>query len=306
MPKVTIDAIADIRSAVHDLIRRYPRSLRYCRYADLRIEASQGKAAVAENGMDKHSAEDYGFSFGVRVIAGEGVAAPGYFGQTLGSADLPKLSRLLRAGIDHAYRRALANAQRKAGIQGRLGPLAEALYDSALASVDVREDTVAAHYRRDPRAVPLEEVTTYVREVSQAVGGLDQKVVFNYVYGGTMLIRQLFCSTDGANIDQSWALSEGMAYVVAQGKEGGQELYDFIGHQRGWEVVTGGVAEEYIQMPDLMTFATGLARDTVALANARPCPATDEEVVVVTDPHYNALVCHEVVGHPTELDRALK
>src|SRR4029079_19090752 len=28
--------------------------------------------------------------------------------------------------------------------------------------------------------------------------------------------------------------------------------------------------------------------------------------VVVTDPHYNTLVSHEIVGHPVELDRALK
>jgi TldD protein len=29
-------------------------------------------------------------------------------------------------------------------------------------------------------------------------------------------------------------------------------------------------------------------------------------VVVVTDPHYNTLVSHEIIGHPVELDRALK
>jgi TldD protein len=29
-------------------------------------------------------------------------------------------------------------------------------------------------------------------------------------------------------------------------------------------------------------------------------------VVVVTDPHYNTLLVHEIIGHPTELDRALK
>src|SRR5439155_1273044 len=32
----------------------------------------------------------------------------------------------------------------------------------------------------------------------------------------------------------------------------------------------------------------------------------EREVVVVTDPHYNTLVSHEIVGHPAELDRALK
>ena len=32
----------------------------------------------------------------------------------------------------------------------------------------------------------------------------------------------------------------------------------------------------------------------------------DGEVIVVTDPHFNALVAHEIVGHPSEADRALK
>ncbi|HKC82575.1 MAG TPA: TldD/PmbA family protein, partial [bacterium] len=35
-------------------------------------------------------------------------------------------------------------------------------------------------------------------------------------------------------------------------------------------------------------------------------PTSEGEVVVVTDPHYNTLVSHEIIGHPVELDRALK
>jgi len=49
-----------------------------------------------------------------------------------------------------------------------------------------------------------------------------------------------------------------------------------------------------------------LAREAVELATAPPLPSTDRDVVVVTDPHYNALVAHEIVGHPSELDRGLK
>jgi TldD protein len=61
-----------------------------------------------------------------------------------------------------------------------------------------------------------------------------------------------------------------------------------------------------MQFPHLMDFSLELARDTVALTACKPLKATDKDVVVVTDPHYNALVCHEIVGHPAELDRALK
>ncbi|MGH9204605.1 MAG: TldD/PmbA family protein, partial [Vicinamibacterales bacterium] len=73
-----------------------------------------------------------------------------------------------------------------------------------------------------------------------------------------------------------------------------------------WELITHGIEEEFIRFDHLMDFSLTLARETVDLASCKPLKATDKEVVVVTDPHYNALLCHEVVGHPTELDRALK
>jgi TldD protein len=61
-----------------------------------------------------------------------------------------------------------------------------------------------------------------------------------------------------------------------------------------------------MELPDLRTFALDLAREAVTLAAAPPLPSTDHDVVVVTDPHYNTLVAHEIVGHPSELDRGLK
>src|SRR3990170_6353698 len=94
--RVTVDGIPQVRSMACELVARSSRRLRHLRYCDLRIEVGEGKGAVAENGMDKFSGEDYGFSFGVRVIAGEKVAAPGYAGEMVGSSDLPRLSQRLR------------------------------------------------------------------------------------------------------------------------------------------------------------------------------------------------------------------
>ncbi len=304
--RVSIDAIPQVRDAAFDLVTSYPRGKRHCRYADVRIEVSEGKVAVAENGMDKFSGEDYGFAFGVRVLAGERMAAPGYFGEIIGAADLPELSGRLEEGLDHAYERALANARAKEGTRIRFPGLGDALYDMPLAAIDIRQDTIEAQYEIDPRTVPLEEAGKYVREVSQRAQGLDPSVAFNYISAYTMLERQLFVSSERANIEQTWAITQGSCFVVAQGKDGYQELYDFTGHQRGWELITRGLESEFIQFPHLMDFSLDLGRDTVALASCKPLKATDKDVVVVTDPHYNALLCHEVVGHPTELDRALK
>ena len=57
---------------------------------------------------------------------------------------------------------------------------------------------------------------------------------------------------------------------------------------------------------DLGSFALDLGREALMLAAAPPLKAPAREVVVVTDPHFNALLSHEIVGHPSEADRALK
>src|SRR5262249_1974058 len=67
-----------------------------------------------------------------------------------------------------------------------------------------------------------------------------------------------------------------------------------------------GVAEPLIRFPAFPEFCLDLAREAVALSAAPALPTSEREVVVVTDPHYNTLVSHEIIGHPVELDRALK
>ena len=136
--RVSIDAIPKMRDAVFDLVASYSSSKRHCRYADVRIEVSEGKVAVAENGMDKFSGEDYGFAFGIRVLGGENVVSPGYFGGIVGAADLPEIGERLKEGLDHAYERAVANARSKEGSRSRFSGLGDALYDMSRPPVGVR------------------------------------------------------------------------------------------------------------------------------------------------------------------------
>lgn len=304
--RVATQYIEEIKDRAFSLVSQYSRRLRHLRHCDVRLEVSEGVGAVAENGQEKASTEDYGFSIGVRVIAGKGIAAPGYFGQTLGASDTEDLDNIIVNGIRHAYDRAMASAERKALARGRFGPLGESLADMALAPVDIRQDTVGPTFRVDPRTFPLDKIVRQTAEVSRAIAGVSSQVVFNVVGTSTMLVRELFCSTEGAFVDQSYAQTEGFVMVVAAGQHGPLELYDFTGHQRGWEVMDEGFHDGPIQLPDLMSFSLGLARTTVEVANAPPVPATDHDVVVVIDPHFATLVAHEVVGHPSELDRALK
>jgi TldD protein len=303
---IETELIERIKPLVEAIATDHTRSLAHLVYADIRLDVTEGKYASSENGAAKSSGDDYGFAFGIRVLAGERMVAPGYFGRGLGAADLAHLERLLKDGLLAAYRRAMANAELKAEVKGKFGGLGDSLADTRLSPIDTRRDVVPATYEIDPRAVSLDEMTRFTRDISRRVAAEHDAVRYNYVSTMTELSRELFASSEGALIDQSFALTQGMCYVVTAGDDGSQELYDALGHQRGWEILTGGVNEPPIAFPPFAEFSLSLARDGVELANAPSLPARDREVVVVTDPHYNTLVSHEIIGHPVELDRALK
>ncbi|MDP2703531.1 MAG: TldD/PmbA family protein, partial [Candidatus Rokubacteria bacterium] len=93
---------------------------------------------------------------------------------------------------------------------------------------------------------------------------------------------------------------------IANGDGNSQEIYDVLGHQRGWEILLRGVDDPLMSFPPFSDFALAIAREAVLLCQAPALPSLDAEVTVVTDPHYNTLVSHEIIGHPVELDRGLK
>jgi TldD protein len=304
--QITVDLVDELKETVRGLVTDAGRRLTHLRYADIRLEAIQGKSAGAENGTSKFAGEDYALAFGIRVLAGDRMVAPGYVGRSLGVADIPALEAILRASLEQAYRRAVANAAMKADAREKFGALGESLADCPLHPVDVRQDTVAAVYETDPRSVELGEMVRYTTDVSRQVSGVDRTVKYNYVSTLTQLSRELFASSEGALIDQTFALTQGMCYLVAVGADNSQEIYDVLGHQRGWEILLRGVADPLMRFPPFVEFSLEMARDGVALAAAPVLPTSDGDVVVVTDPHYNTLVSHEIIGHPVELDRALK
>jgi TldD protein len=304
--RITVALIDTLKLDLRDLLRDAARRLPHLAYADVRVEVTEGKFATAENGESKSSGDDYGFAVGVRVLAGDRAVAPGWVGLTLGTADLADLPRRLREALERAYRRALANGELKASARGKFGPLGAALADTRLHPVEVREATVPATFAIDPRALPLGDMVAFTTDVSRRVAHVAAAVKHNYVSTVTQLSRELFASTEGALIDQAFALTQGLALVVGVVGDVSQELYDVVGHQRGWEILADGIQEGPLVAPRFLDFALALARESVELAAAPPLPTSDRPEVVVTDPHYNTLVSHEIVGHPVELDRALK
>ena len=303
--RVETELIDRIRPGLVTLVTENAKRLAGLQHCDLRMSIKEEKGAVAENGSEKASSEDYTFDFGVRVIAGGRIAAPGYFGQVLGSADVVRIEQVVWAGIQEAHRRARANARLKSGAKRRLGSVGQSLTTSGLAPVEIAQDTVAATYVVDPRTVPLADVMRMAVDSCKATQ-VSNQVVYSAASASTFMLRELFCSSEGADIDQTFAQTEGFCIVVCQSQYGNLEIYDFSGHQRGWELLTDGYDNGTITLPDWVAFCKQLGSDGVEVANAPPLRPPDKEVVVVTDPHFNTLLVHEVVGHPSEADRALK
>src|SRR5437867_6093503 len=306
MTRISVDLIETVTPLVEERVHEAARRLPHLRYADLRLEVTEAKGAGAENGTPKFSGDDQTLALGVRVLAGDRMCVPGYAGHMLGVADVPNLARIIGEALEQAYRRASVNSEMKSDAREKFGPLGQALADTRLHPVEVRQDIVGAVYRIDPRAMSLAEMVRYATDISRQVGAVDAGVKYNYVSTLTQLSRELFVSSEGAAIDQTFALTQGMCAVVTVADGTSQELYDVVGHQRGWEILVRGVDETAMVFPPFVEFARDLAREGVALVTAPPLPTSDDEVVVVTDPHYNTLVSHEIIGHPVELDRALK
>ncbi|MBI3637334.1 MAG: TldD/PmbA family protein [Candidatus Rokubacteria bacterium] len=306
MAAIAVERIDAIKADVRDVLRDAARRLPCVSYADVRLEIVESRSAAAENGTIKFAGDDYAVGLGVRVLAGERLIGPGYFGVSLGVGDLNDIPRVLREALARAHRRAMVNGEMKADARGKFGVLGDSLADTHLHPIDIREDTVGAVYRIDPRTVPFDAMTRYTADVSKRVAAVDNRLQYNYVSTVTQLSRELFASSQGSLIDQAFAFTQGMCSVVAVTPETSQELYDVLGHQRGWEILDDGVDEPLMVFPSFVDFSLAMAREGVELAAAPPLPTSDGEVVVVTDPHYNTLVSHEILGHPVELDRALK
>jgi len=98
-PPVTVDILDSMRPNLASLVMERAKRLPGMVYCDLRLQVKEEKSAVAENGYAKASGEDYVFDFGVRVIAGARLSAPGYYGRILGAADTANIEDVVWDGI---------------------------------------------------------------------------------------------------------------------------------------------------------------------------------------------------------------
>ena len=98
--RVSVDYLDTVREMALDVATSYAKSLPGMRECDIRIEVDEGKGASVENGAVRRSGDDYGFSMGVHVLAGDGALASGYVGKQLGVADTRRFDAVLKEAVD--------------------------------------------------------------------------------------------------------------------------------------------------------------------------------------------------------------
>ncbi len=304
--KDLFEAIEFLKRSGPGEVAKMARSGRQTLEVALRFEVVFRRGSSAENGSPRRASEQERAALGLSVIAGAPKAIGyGYSGIEIGGAALDP-DRLMKAVADAfkaAHQRARLSSRRNAAM-ARAHPARPG--DGAWIPMAPAQAEIPAVYARDPRAVTNAELSSLTLEASRAVAQLGPEIAFNSVSAFTELRHELFIDGAGALIFQGFAFSQADCYVVAQSGEGFHEIHDTIGQQRGLECLLEGWPELPMANPDLMTFALEMGREAQMVAAAPPLKAPEREVVVVTDPHFNALLAHEIVGHPCEADRALK
>ncbi len=304
------ETIEYLKREGESLLARFVRANRGVAYADLRFEVGMNRAGAAVNGEPRDGSESQSAAYAVSVhVAGaRGAIGHGQTGAELGGLALnrSKLVAEVRRGLAEAYDRARFSARERAELIRNLGEAAKGLATAPLAPREAVRAEVEAIYARDPRGLSTDELKKLSLDASREIAALGDAIAYQVVAAMTELRHELFIDSAGSVISQGFAFSQGDCYVVAQDGDGHQESYDTIGQQRGLECLSDGWRAELMPNPDLAKFCVGLASEARELAAAPVLKAPDKEVVVVTDPHFNALVAHEVIGHPCEADRALK
>ncbi len=297
---IRIEALEPAKDTVSKALEQVKRRP-HLYYADVRLDLGEGMGVSALQGNVKGATEDNEMSCGVRVyVKKEGVISAGFMGRSLGTLELENLDKVLREMHGTAYQRALANQRHKRMLMKKYKFFGKSLTAGALAPIKVCRDTMKPKFQTSPRDASLEALVKRTEDCSRMVQNLPG-IASNSVSLVTGLGRQLFASTEGAFIDDSTALTQAFLFVTAKGKAI-ETFYEWNGAYAGLEVLEG---ENGFRM-NFEDFCKYIAEGTVEVSNAPAMKTTEKEVTVICDPHFNALISHEICGHPSEADRALK
>jgi TldD protein len=262
------------RHLIAQLIRDLKR--RGADYADVRYEHLLHESLVAEQGRASSISLFESAGVGVRVLRN-------------GSWGFASTPHLTRASLTRAASQAIGLAKASAILNKEPRPLAPA------------KPIKARHTSRftiDPFDVPLSQKLDYLLWANTALLG-PNAIKRASSHMDFYKRRKLFCSTEGAQIEQLLIESGAGLEVVAQrGNE--VQTRSFPNSHHG---ALSQAGFEYVKQLDLVGGAARARNEALQLLRANPPRAGDTTIIL--DPTQVVMQLHESCGHPVELDRAL-
>lgn len=197
---------------------------------------------------------------------------------------------LRKTGVEKAVRRAIEVARASATCLASPVKLApEPVYKAVWVSPHLV----------DPFTVSIEDKLAILMECARTIRAVKGTTL---AIGNMTFIkeRKLFLSSEGSVIDQHFIRSSGgiEAYATRNDERQRRSYPNSAGGQHelaGWELIA---------KLDLPGNAQRIAEEVVQLLTAEACPADRTDLIL--DSSQLALQIHESMGHPSELDRALK
>ncbi len=263
---------------------------------DVRIEAGDHYAAAAQQGEAKAGEYTPFVGVGIRYIAAHrGVFATANLGALIPTERPDTIPDTLHRFFGIAQKRARSQARQKNIFFSRHNLTAPAEY----VAVSPVEKSFEVRCKKDPNETDIEALSSRVVALSSGLKSM-RGLATNYVSVSAGREKKWLIHSDGALLSQTWPITEMFVFCSAKGKAV-ESHYASNGHKKGLEVLEG----DNTHKQSLEEFTAHICQGTVDLSNAPAAPDT-AETTVVTDPWFNTLLSHEILGHPSEADRALK
>ena len=245
-------------------------------YADVRVIEERHRSLTTKNGKLGHAADKDSQGIGIRALVN-------------GAWGFASSDDCSRAAVEATARRAAAIARASAQVRGHRVELAP----------EARHQAVwTAPCQLDPFRVGVDEQLSLLlavdRELRSVTGVTLAEAQMNFERQ-----HQLFCSSEGSQIEQTRVLS-GAGYTALAFANGDIQKRSYPNSFGGQYQLKG---YELIDELALLAHARRVGEEAVALHRAAQCPQTVGTLIL--DSSQLALQIHESIGHPIELDRVL-
>ncbi|HUS78934.1 MAG TPA: TldD/PmbA family protein [Patescibacteria group bacterium] len=243
-------------------------------YADIRFVDGERRLVSVKNGNPDNISHTSESGYGVRVIVNNGWGFAGSFNVSKDG---------VKEAVDLAVKLAKASSTTAKG-------------EIKLASTKTVEDRYESDVKKDPFAVPLEDILETLVSADEAFREVSPHV---RTTSGRLLARvegKYLATSEGSRIEQRIVFcgGSGQGYVMESG----------LVQRRTYEINPRTMGWEYIESHDVPEMARDAGKEAEMLLKAEPCPTEIRTNLILDDPHMY-LQIHETIGHASELDRVL-